>query len=98
MKMMYQTYTGSVRNGKPYIYGAVTLPENAKLIITVLHELPPINVIEDNKNALSGDRQAHRAAFEEFFAAMGEIDDEPIDDEFDAILAKRVNITRELDL
>ena len=44
------------------------------------------------------DRQAHRAAFEEFFSAMAEIDDEPFDDEFDAILAKRVNITRELDL
>ena len=26
------------------------------------------------------------------------VDDEPLDDEFDAILAKRVNITRELDL
>jgi len=29
---------------------------------------------------------------------MSEIDDEPLDDEFDAILAKRVNIKRELDL
>jgi len=44
------------------------------------------------------DRQAHRAAFEEFFAAIAEIDDEPLDDEFDAILARRVNITRDLDL
>jgi hypothetical protein len=44
------------------------------------------------------DRQNHRAAFEEFFTAMAEIDDEPIDGEFDAILVKRVNITRELDL
>jgi hypothetical protein len=35
-------------------------------------------------------------AFEEFVAAMAEIDDEPLDEEFDAILAKRVNITRKL--
>jgi hypothetical protein len=47
---------------------------------------------------LINDRQAHRAAFEEFFAAMAEIDDEPLNDEFDAILAKRVNIAREMDL
>jgi len=47
---------------------------------------------------LFSDRKAHRAAFEEFFAAMAEIEDEPLDDEFDAILAKRVNIARELNL
>ena len=29
------------------------------------------------------DRHAQRAAFEEFFAAMAEIDNEPLDDEFD---------------
>jgi len=84
--MMYQTYTGRVKGGQPIISEMVTLPENADLIITVLNELPSIN------------RQMHRAAFEEFFAAMSEIDDEPLGDEFDAILAKRVNIVRELDL
>ena len=53
---------------------------------------------DNPKRIQNDDRQAHRAAFEEFFMAMAEIDDEPLDDEFDAILAKRVNITRELDL
>ena len=53
---------------------------------------------EPNQKALFDDRQAHRAAFEEFFAAIGEIKDEPIDDEFDAIISKRPNISRELDL
>jgi hypothetical protein len=35
-------------------------------------------------------RQTHRSAFEDFFAAMAEIDDEPINDEVDAVLSKRV--------
>jgi len=96
--MTYQTYTGRVHNGQPMISEAVTLPENANLIITVLNEFPSFNVFGKSKAALFGDRQAHRAAFEDFFTAMGKIDDEPIDDEFDAILAQRVNITRELDL
>jgi hypothetical protein len=43
-------------------------------------------------------RERHRAAFEEFIAAMAEIKDEPIDDELEAIFSKRVNIARELDL
>ena len=54
--------------------------------------------IKFSPNTIIDKRQAHRAAFEEFFKAIAEIDDEPLDDEFDNILAKRVNITRELDL
>jgi len=50
------------------------------------------------KSKLFGNRQLHRSAFEEFFTAMAEIDDEPINDEAEAILSKRVKITRELDL
>jgi len=50
------------------------------------------------KPKLFENRQMHRAAFEDFFTAMAEIDDEPITDEVEAVLSKRVNITRELDL
>jgi len=96
MKMVYKTYTGRVHNGQPMISKSVMLPENAHLLITVLNELLSADIV--NKNVLLSDRQAHRAAFEKFFAAMGEIDDEPLDAEFDAILAQRVKITRELDL
>ena len=95
---MYQTYIGCVRNGQPIISEEVILPENANLIITILDELPLIDVFSKNKNVLFGDKQAHRAAFEEFFESLSEIDDEPLDAEFDAILSQRVNITRELDL
>ncbi|MCL2147131.1 MAG: hypothetical protein FWH52_04920 [Synergistaceae bacterium] len=95
---MYQAYAGRVCNGQPFISEGVILPENANLIITVLNESPFVDVSDKNQKELFSDRKAHRAAFEEFFAAMAEIEDEPLDDEFDAILAKRVNIKRELNL
>gem|GEM_PF-185757 len=55
--------------------------------------------IPTNENQIIPDdeRQAHRAAFDEFFAALAEIDDEPITDEDLADLAQnRVNFRREL--
>ena len=95
---MYQAYPGWVHNGQPVISKEITLPENANIIVMVLNESPPVKGAVKDKNTLFDNRQTHRAAFEEFFAAMAEITDEPLDDEFDAILAKRVNITRELSL
>ena len=95
---MYQAYLGQIRNGQPIIFEEVTLPENANIIVTVLDELQSVNGSVSISNTLPDDREAHRAAFVAFFAAMSEIDDEPLDDEFDAILANRLNITRELDL
>ena len=95
---MYPAYPGWVYNGQPMISQEITLPENANIIVMVLHESPSGKISANSNNALLNDRQAHRAAFEEFFTAMAEIGDEPLDDEFDAIIAKRVNVTRELDL
>jgi len=46
-------------------------------------------------------RKLQRAAFEKFFTANQTLNEqgiEPLDDEFDAILAEGINITRELDL
>ena len=96
---MYKTYSGRVRNGKPYISEAVTLPENAELIITVMEESPQGNMTEGKHNISSEERQANRAAFEEFFAGIAAIKDEPITDEdIDELLRNRVNIRREFDL
>ena len=55
------------------------------------------------EEALEADnqREAQRAAFEEFFAINRSLNDqgiEPLDQEFDAILAEGINIGRELDL
>jgi len=94
----FQTYTGRVCNGQPVVSEAVALPEGAELLITLLSESFPTEAAEINQSAMLSNRQAQRAAFEEFFSAMAEIDDEPLDDEFDLILNNRVNISRELDL
>jgi len=94
----YQTYAGRIRNGQPVISGNAVLPENASIFVTVLCTTTPAKPPNDNHNDLVGRRQAHLDAIEKFFKAMAEIDDEPLDEEFDAILAKRMNITRELDL
>ena len=95
---MYQAYLGRVCKGQPMISDDITLPENANVIITVLDELPFVGESVKTTDALFDDKQAHRVAFEEFFTAMSEINDEPLDGVFDAILANRVNIKRELDL
>jgi hypothetical protein len=96
---MYQAYAGRVRNGQPVIFDEVTLPENADIIITVLDESPSIKVSVINKDTLLDDRQAQRAAFEEFFTGIASITDEPITDDDLADLARnRVNIGRKLDL
>lgn len=68
---MLATYTGRVRNGRPVILDAVTLPEDAGLIITVLNELPSIKTEAQHQNE----------SLRRFFAAIDAIDDEPITDE-----------------
>ena len=95
---VHQTYAGHVRNGKLLVSDEAMLPEGANLIITVLDELHLPEMIDVNNNTQNSTRQLERAAFEEFFAAMAEISDEPLDDVCDSIIAKRVNITRALDL
>jgi hypothetical protein len=52
-----------------------------------------------NKDTLLDDRQVQRAAFEDFFAGIASITDEPITDDDLADLARnRANIGRKLDL
>jgi len=86
---MSTDYLGYIQNGKPVFSEAVTLPENASFVLKILNDTP--TVTEKAKK--------QRLAFEEFFAAMKEIKDEPITDEMLADFAQnRVNFTRELDL
>jgi hypothetical protein len=94
----YQTYAGHVRNGQPVISGNAVLPENASIIVTVLTTITPTEPPNDCHHDLTGREQSHLDVLDEFVKAMAEIDDEPLDEEFHAILAKRVNIARELDL
>ena len=93
-----QTYKGQVHNGQPVISGNAVLPENATVYVTVVSTAIYTEPPSKTRDITSDDNQAQRDAFEKFFAAIAKIDDEALDEEFDAILAKKVNITRELNL
>ena len=93
----YQTYAGRVRNGQPVISGNAVLPENANIIVTVLTTITS-EPLGRTRHDATEQKQARIDAFENFLADLAKIDDETLDDEFDAILAKRVNFGRELDL
>jgi len=97
-KETYQTYPGRIRNGQPVITGNAVLPENASIFVTVLNTITSTEQSAGSHDVAIDSKQARIDAFEEFLAELAEIDDESLDEEFDAILAKRVNITRELDL
>ena len=87
---MSVTYKGKVRDGKPVLCESVVLPENASIIITVLNEIAP------NKTKTKAQQQ--NEALKRLSAGLKTIKDEPLDDEFDAIISQRVAITRKLDI
>jgi hypothetical protein len=95
----YQAYPGQVRGGRPVIAEDVVLPENASIIVTVINAPAPANAAVEEQDAQAACKQARLAALDKFYKAMGEIDDEPLDDEFFAIIAGGMKFrTRELDL
>lgn len=94
----YHAYPGHVRNGQPVIADTAILPENASIIVTVLNTITATEPLGRTRNDTIDQKQARIDAFEEFLAELAKIDDESLDDEFDAILAKRVNFGRELNL
>ena len=65
----------------------VVLPENASLIITVLSEKPS----ENTKTKA----QQQNKALKRLSEGLKAIDDEPFDEEFDAIINRRFNIMRD---
>jgi hypothetical protein len=98
----YQAYPGQVRGGRPVIAEDIVLPENASIIVTVINAPTTAKAAAEEQDAQAAKdayKQAHLAALDKFCRAMAEIDDEPLDDEFFAIIAGDVKFrTRELDL
>jgi len=95
----YHAYPGRVHNGQPLIADNAILPENASIIVTVISTLTTAKTAIESHEAQADRRQAHLDALEKFYKAMAEIDDEPLDGEFDAIIANGLKFrTRDLDL
>ena len=76
---------GYTENGKIIPLGNPIMPDGLKVLITRIEEPPAVNHATEQKKAL-----------EEFSKGLTACD--PLPPEFDEILSKRVNITRELDL
>ena len=92
---MVQTYQGYFQEDGRFIPDGVMvkMPTRRRAIVNIFNE--------EEVSETADQRQVQRNAFEEFFAAMDALNKEGIEmleDEFDSILAERVNITRELDL
>ena len=81
-----QAYQGYFKDGRFISLENVRIPENKRVIVTILDEAPPKINHEENAKA-----------WREFFEEMKNID-EPLPDEFDEIISHRVNFTREVDL
>jgi|GEM_PF-2013096 len=94
MTLTYHAYKGYFRKGRFVSPEAASIPENSMVYVMVVGEEADTKLF-----ASDDERQAHRAAFDEFFAAIAEIEDEPITDEDLANLARhRVNFRREFTL
>ena len=85
-----QAYEGYFENGQFYMAGRIIpIPERRRAIINILDD----EVIQGESLA-----QKQNEALKQFSAAMKEIDDEPLDDEFFAIINSGVGIDSGVDL
>ena len=79
-----QAYEGYFEDGRFFPLGGAVVPDGRRVIVTVL----------DESRGDVGKRQ--KAALARFREAMR--NSEPLPPEFDEVMSRRVNITRELDL
>ena len=79
-----QAYEGYLEQGRFIPLVEAVIPEGCRVIVTVLDESPD-DVNRRQKEAIARFREAVRNS-------------EPLPPEFDEIMSRRVNITRELDL
>ena len=82
---MLQAYQGYFQDGRFMSPDMATIPNDVKVYVIVADELPKVKT----------KAQLQNEALREFSAAMKEISDEPLDDEFDSIVSKRFSIPRE---
>ena len=85
-----QAYEGYFENGQFHTAGSIIrIPERRRAIV---------NILEDEVIEAKTKSQRQNEALKKFSAAMKEIDDEPLDDEFFAIINSGVSIDSGVDL
>jgi hypothetical protein len=91
MENMIQTYQGYFKEDGRFIPDSllVNLPARRRAIVNILEE----EVVEKKTKS-----QKQLEALDRLLVGLAAIDDEPFDEEFDAIINQGVNFSRELDL
>ena len=87
---MLMSYEGYFEGDRFISKHNLKIPERRKAIVTIIEEEKHEDIVKRQKEA-----------FDEFIKNIKELDElgiEPLGEEFDEIISKRVNITRELDL
>ncbi len=79
---MLATYAGEVHDGQPVILENIALPENARLIITVIDK--DLDATKESRNKALAQKQ--KEALNQLYQGLKEIDDEPFDEEFDVMM------------
>jgi len=86
---MYTTYRGYFENGRFISPELTTIPNNIEVHVTIIGgEVSPVKTKAQQQNE----------ALKRFSAAMKEIDDEPLDEEFFGIINSGVIIDSGVDL
>ena len=95
--MSIHTYKGYFQNGLFISSEPVSIPENIPVYVVVDDEPVFLNYNKP-KQIDKATREQQLEALDQLFAALDEIDDEPLDEEYDKIIAQGVHCTGVLDL
>ena len=91
---MIQAYLGYFQDNGQFVpyeeNSAIRIPTNVEVYVVVTEK--KLSFFSKTKS------QRQKEALDKLLAALGTIENEPLDDEFDQIVNTRVNISRELDL
>ena len=91
---MIQTFQGYFQEDGRFVSISdrlfIQIPVRRRTIITILND----EIIEDAMT----DSQKQKKALNRLYIGLNAIDDEPLDDEFDAMISHGFNIMRELDV
>ena len=86
MTQTLQTYRARYERGRVVPLGNPSIPEGSTLLVTVLDDIAPDDALARQRRAVNT-----------FLEAMRDCD-EPLGPEFDDVINRRFNISRELDL
>ena len=97
---MIKTYQGYFKEGGLFVADGslIQIPARRRAIVNILEDEVVGDVLSEVAADISSNSRKQKEALDRFYIGLGKIDDEPLDDEFDAVMNQRFNIVRELDV